>query len=525
MASLASGTKTLVVMAPESTAYTSFDASGATIADKDIATAIVSTDANGVVNVNLTAHGFVTGDYITLTIDAGETVENGDLDGNSYYVRKFDDDNFKLYTDQRLRQLPDTINMGASYTGLALTGTNTATFVTLGDGYHTVRATERSVNLEKNLLESEEVRSSRMQRDVRHGFTTASASIGFEWVAGGHTQLIDSVLDNITDETLTSNSIEITSNHANNATGLDDIEVADGEAAVVSVGDLLVGFNAASGTITGAGVVLAIDETGDPDVITVSDVAIGRNSNGGSTAKFIVARKNEIGNGAFQTYTIERQFTDLNTPQYESFYGMVGNSLNVSISPEAITGGTVEFLGSGSDAMGATSKNPTLDPTPVSSEAPFAAFDGAIFRAYIDDSDVRQTEILAVVTSIEFTVNNNRTTEARVGSKFSPCVFDATCQVEGTMSVFFQNSSLYDMFVDEEEAEILIQLSGAGTAKTYAGIYFPRVKFTGGTIDPPQEGPVTMEMPFRALEGSNGESAIRISTFDSDVDIIEVDNA
>jgi|GEM_PF-5503460 len=526
MASLASGTKTLVVMAPESTAYTSFDASGAAIANKDIAGAAVSTDANGVVNVNLTDHGFVTGDYVTLTIDGGNTDESADLDGNSYYIRRVDDDNFKLYTDQRLRQLPTATNMGTSYTGSALTGTNTAEFVTLGDGYHVVRATERNVNLEKNLLESEEVRTSRMQRDVRHGFTTASASIGFEWVAQGHTQLIDAVLDSITDEVYTDNAIDITSSHSGEtATGFGDIWVADGDAASISIGDLLIAFRTNTGVITGSCVVLDIDASGDPDVITVSDRAPFDGSTG-TPISVIVARKNEIGNGAFQTYTIERQFTDLDTPQYESFYGMVGNTLNVSISPEAIVGGTVEFLGSGSDAMSATSKNPTLDPTPVSALSPFAAFDGAIFSNEFDENGDRTTSILAVVTSIEFTVNNNRTTEARVGSKFSPAVFDATCQVEGTMSVFFENKTLYNKFVDEEVVEIIVHLKGpSATSRTYASIYFPRVKFTGGTIDPPQEGPVTMEMPFRALEGSAGESAIRICTFDSDVSAIDTGNA
>lgn len=525
MASLASGTKTLLVMAPETTAYTSFDADGLEAA-VDITGADIDTDANGVVTVNMTGHPFSTGDYVTLAIDGANTDENTDLDGNSYYIRSVNQNSFKLYTDMRLRQLPDTTAMGTSYNGGALTGTNTATPVYLGAGYHVVRATERNVNLEKNLLESEEVRTSRMQRDVRHGFTTSSASIGFEWVAQGHTQLIDAVLDNITDEIYTADAVGVTSSHTGaTATGLGDITVADGDAAGISVGDLLIAFRTNTGVVTGSCVVLDIDASGNPDVIKVSDRAPFDGSTG-TPISFIVARKNEIGNGAFQTYTIERQFTDLDTPQYESFYGMVGNTLNVSISPEAIVGGSVEFLGSGSDAMSATSKNPTLDPTPVSALSPFAAFDGAIYSNEFDESGDRTTSILAVVTSIEFTVNNNRTTEARVGSKFSPAVFDATCQVEGTMSVFFENKTLYNKFINEEVVEIVVHLKGpSATSRTYASIYFPRVKFTGGTIDPPQEGPVTMEIPFRALEGSAGESAIRICTFDSDMATIATDNA
>ena len=77
----------------------------------------------------------------------------------------------------------------------------------------TLRLTGRSVNLEKNLLETEEIRSSRMQADVRHGFTTSSASLSYELcvpTAGtpgtanaeyGQLMLIESVLEGVTDDT------------------------------------------------------------------------------------------------------------------------------------------------------------------------------------------------------------------------------------------------------------------------------------------------------------------------------------
>lgn len=517
MASLASGTKTLVVIAEESTAYTTENVP----AESAVGISTIVSDLSEVITVTTsTDHGYKDGDRVTFSIEDGDAQDV--LEGNDYYVDVTSTTEFVLYTDRKLRKA--ATDLGASEAGALTSGTGTpeVTRKSLEEGYEAPRVTGRAVNLEKNLLESEEVRASRMQRDVRHGFTTASASIGFEWVAGGQEVLIDSVLDSITAETAVASAITVTG-AIGDVSGLGDIEVGDGDADNIKVGDLLVFYRNATGLITGSAAVLEVDTAGGaPDTIKISERTPLKNQ-GASTIDFVVAKKNEIGSGIFKTYTIERQFTDLATPQYEPFYGMVGNSLSVTISPESIAGGTVEFVGTGSGEMGATSQNGASEAHPVSTNSPFAAFDGAIFESGSDNDIGTSTAPVAVVTSIDFTVNNNRTSEARVGSKFSPCVFDATCQVEGTLSVFFDDKTLYNKFVNETETSILIHLTGAAaTDKTYASIYFPRVKFNGATIDPPAEGAVTMEIPFRALEGSAGESAVTISTFDSEVTSIDV---
>lgn len=368
------------------------------------------------------------------------------------------------------------------------------------------RLTDRSINLEKNLLETEEVRTSRMQADVRHGFTTVSASLGFEIASpdadstGGATPgsaqtedgqkfLVQSVLEGATRTapaalSASGDAVKFGDVLVNDTNGDAYVYVADGDA---DAADAL----APDGTV------------GAISALTVS------------FADYFLTEDHTLGNGTPKAYVLERVFTpsttvDASNPIIsEAFRVCLGNSLNLSISPEAIATGTTEFIGVDSRAMVETTSSVSLEtdtlvqsPADTGNGPIFAAFDGAVFLGGSSTAS-------AVVTSFEVTVNNNRTTEARVGSKFADCVFDATAQVEGSMTVFFDGVGEYNKFVNETASKVLIVLRDANSKATFA-ISCPNIKLNGGTIDPPTEGPVTMEMPFRALEGPNGESAIKV---------------
>jgi hypothetical protein len=58
-------------------------------------------------------------------------------------------------------------------------------------------------------------------------------------------------------------------------------------------------------------------------------------------------------------------------------------------------------------------------------------------------------------------------------------------------------------FINETESSIWLKMDDPNAIGThFASVVFPRVKYNGGTIDPPQEGPCVMEMPFVALKAT-----------------------
>ena len=108
---------------------------------------------------------------------------------------------------------------------------------------------------------------------------------------------------------------------------------------------------------------------------------------------------------------------------------------------------------------------------------------------------------IAVATSMNFTLARNRSLNPVIGSRFSPDVFEGTARVSGTFSAYFDSAALLNKFINETESSIWLRMDDPNFIGTrFMSVVFPRVKYNGGTIDPPQEGPVTLEMPFRALK-------------------------
>lgn len=69
--------------------------------------------------------------------------------------------------------------------------------------------------------------------------------------------------------------------------------------------------------------------------------------------------------------------------------------------------------------------------------------------------------------------------------------------VTGTMDAYFGNAALYQKFINESASSVEFEATD-GVGGTYT-ILLPRVKYTGGTVDTPGEGPIAISMPYQAL--------------------------
>ena len=130
-------------------------------------------------------------------------------------------------------------------------------------------------------------------------------------------------------------------------------------------------------------------------------------------------------------------------------------------------------------------------PVPAPTTAPFAAFQGRVYENGIP---------IAVMTSMEMNLDNQRSLEGVIGSKFSPGVFEGRCSVNGSMTFFLRGNATYSKFVNETETSIWMRLQDPNDATHFMNLVMPRVKFTDGSVDPPTEGPVPLSMGFRSLE-------------------------
>lgn len=348
----------------------------------------------------------------------------------------------------------------------------------------TLRATGRELNLEKDTLESEEVRPSRQFSDVRHGFNQVTGSPGFELSNVSYSDFIRGAMSGDWEiPPYTGGVLTFTADTPMTGQATLDRATADWSTEGWRAGDMvtLSGFGPAANN----GLFRAISVSGQ-DMIIDTSFAPGTSTDAAGTISYPGSRI-DIGL-SLRTFTMERRFDDI--VQYQGFRGVAVNEMAFSITPESIAGGSWGLLGMSATAMTPTSLITGL-PVPAPLTAPFAAFDGRVYEG---------AELQAVMTSIDVSMNNNRTLEGVIGSKFSPGVFEGRASVDGTSVFFLEGNTTYNKFVNETESSIFIRLADPNDATQFMNLVMPRVKYTSGDMDPPLEGPVPINMAYRSLE-------------------------
>ena len=119
-----------------------------------------------------------------------------------------------------------------------------------------------------------------------------------------------------------------------------------------------------------------------------------------------------------------------------------------------------------------------------------AAVNGAVYV---------QGAAVALITGMDFDVAGGQSAEPVVGSNYKPDIFDGRVQVKGNMTVFFQDVTFRDYFINETEVRIVAAFtcSNAATAD-FLAFTMPRVKVGGASKDDGEKG-LVMTMPFQAL--------------------------
>ena len=344
-----------------------------------------------------------------------------------------------------------------------------------------LRATTRAINLEKNMLETAEVRADRQKSDVRHGFNRVVGAPGGELSLKSLDDILEIALARawvaVTQVSGTNLSINSGTKILGRAAGS---FITDGYRA----GDIVrvAGFaNGANNTDFLVLTVVALSLTlSDPSNVIVTEAA------GAARTVTYPGKRLDIGS-VLSTLTVERAFAGVT--KYQAFKGVAIDKMSLSIKPESIVGGTFDMIGMSAAAM-SNSPLSSVDPVARQTTTPLASFEGALYEGGV---------LAAVVTSLDLALNNNRQLAAVIGSKYSPDVYEGVLDLTGAIVAFFEDATLLNKFINETESKLYVKCQDPVTATDFISFTFPRVKYTGGMIDPPQVGPVPVNMPWRAL--------------------------
>ena len=199
-----------------------------------------------------------------------------------------------------------------------------------------------------------------------------------------------------------------------------------------------------------------------------------------------------------RSFSIQRKFADLATPEYHTYTGCEVNSLALSVAPNSMVTATFGIVG----------KNLSLGTSAItgstfgadSGNSPFDSFTGSITEG---------GSSIATVTSIEMSLENGIEPLFSVGSQTTNRPSIGRSRLTGTLTTYFENKSLYEKFLNETSSSIVLTLTDPD-GNSYE-IDLPNVKYNSGQPDVAGEGAITIAMEFVALYDTTDSSQIVVT--------------
>ncbi|WP_211440923.1 phage tail tube protein [Collimonas humicola] len=190
------------------------------------------------------------------------------------------------------------------------------------------------------------------------------------------------------------------------------------------------------------------------------------------------------------SYTIEHWFSDIG--QSEVFTGCRLNQMDVKLPATGFS--TIDLNFMGKDMTPAQAAYfPT--PMPVSNGGSLAAVNGAL---YLNGAQV------GLITGMNIQAKAGMTSGEVVGQNTRPDIFMGAMEVSGQMTIYFQDNTIRDIFVNETEASAQCVFTTDNTpTANFIAFTMSRIKCGGASKDDGEKG-LVMTVPYVALLDING---------------------
>jgi len=196
--------------------------------------------------------------------------------------------------------------------------------------------------------------------------------------------------------------------------------------------------------------------------------------------------------------TLEDAMNDIS--QYRLFTGMTVSTATFSIAPNQMVETTFEMVGKDMSISG-TGKTVGASTT----NSPFDSYNGAIYEGGVGSGD-----LVNLITSIEFSITNSFAPTFVVGSSTTPHLEYGRAIIEGTMSVYAEDATFINKFLNETESEIQVSVDDPTGANSYSFL-MPRVKYNGASVPLANEQSRIIELPFVALRDDTEGTALKLT--------------
>ncbi|PWC95460.1 phage tail tube protein [Azospirillum sp. TSO5] len=354
-----------------------------------------------------------------------------------------------------------------------------------------LRRVQSTLDLTKDVYQSNEIRSDYQVYDARHGVRKVAGNINGEFSLGTYADLLAAALryswqNGATFTSSTGSEITTTANTIVRASGS---WIADG----FKVGD--VGRLAGHPTSANNGVnlrILSLTAT----TITVPAGSLTVNATPATGVTFAVKGKKlwvpSTGH-LDRSFTFEHYYSDIG--ESEQFTGCKVNTAQIALPATGMM--TAQFGIMGKDML-TTSGASAPYFTSVAADTTtgvLAAVNGVLRIAGTD---------VAVVTGLQLNIDGGYTSEPVVGSNTVPSLVPGRVKVSGQFTAQFDSPTFRNAFINESEVGLYSFIEAAGTdPKDFLGIGLERIKLGGAQRDDGEKA-IVGTYPFTALLSTGG---------------------
>ena len=193
-------------------------------------------------------------------------------------------------------------------------------------------------------------------------------------------------------------------------------------------------------------------------------------------------------------FSIEDFAADID--QARLFTGMSVSTMAISLAPNQMVTTTFGMVGKDMTISG-TQKTQVA----ATGAQPFDAYSGDIAIGAVGTPVAS-----AIVTALDFTLNNSYAPTFVIGDDSAPSLEYGRAEVEGTMTAYFEDAALINRFLNETETAIRVSVDDPTGANAYT-FDFPKVKINSADVgvDGPTSRMVTMSFValFDSTLGTN----------------------
>ena len=197
-----------------------------------------------------------------------------------------------------------------------------------------------------------------------------------------------------------------------------------------------------------------------------------------------------------RSFTVERHHQDIG--KFLRSTGCQFNTMSLSVAPNSMVTGSFGVIGSGFSSSGAALTNATY--SAESTTAPFDSFTGAITEG---------GSAIAIITALELNIDNGMEALYVVGSSDTLLPSIGKSMVTGSVTAYFENTTLMDKFVNETTSALQFTLTDAA-GNDYIFL-LPKVKYNSGNPEVSGPGAITLTLDFVSLFNSASDKQIKIT--------------